>query len=303
VSAATASEAERLLRQLDEAAYGPAPTLGADIAERALRVVRTVDGEALPRREVRLPRYLVLIAAAALPLATGTVRAISIDAARRSFERGVSAYEQRQFAVARSAFTAVTREEPWAPDAWANLGTAAWAANDTASAAAGWQRALRLEPTATDLRDRLQLAEPNSFGSIGFVAPVSSAVAFWVAAAAWCFAWFVAAVLAFRRRTPHRIGIRRWAYAFGLTGVLLLLAALDLDQRQAARNLAVIRSTSRISSDPALGGETRGTAVIGEVARALRREGAWTLVALDDQREGWIESTRLISLERGTVTD
>jgi hypothetical protein len=215
----------------------------------------------------------------------------------------VAAYDGRQFAVARTAFTSVAHAEPWAPDAWANLGTAAWAVHDTAMAAVGWQRALRLEPTAPDLRDRLQLAEPNGFGSIGFVAPVSAVVTFWVAAAAWCIAWLIAALLAFWRRAPHRLGIRRAAYAAGLGGVLLLFAALDLDQRQAARNLAVIRSTSRISSDPALGGETKATAVIGEVARAVRRQGAWTLVSLDDEREGWIESTRLISLERGTSGD
>ena len=302
-SAATAADAEKLLRQLDEAAYGPVATLDADTAERALGVVRTVDGEALPRREVRLPRTLALIAAAALPLAAGTLRAVSVDSARHDFDRGVSAYERRQFAVARAAFKSAAHEEPWAPDAWANLGTAAWAAADTAGAAAGWQRALRLEPGATDLRDRLPLAEPNGFGTIGFVAPLSSTAVFWMAEAAWCVAWVVAAVLAFRRRAAHRVGSRRAAYAAGLTGVLLLLAALDLDQRQAARDLAVIRSTSRITADPALGGEIKGTAVIGEVARALRRQGAWTLVSLDDDREGWIESARLISLERGTTGD
>ena len=300
-STATASEAERILRQLDEAAYGPATALEPDVAQRALGIVRTVDTEALPRREVRLPRTLILVAAAALPIAAGTLRAISIDTAREDFDRGVSAYERRHFAIARTAFTSVAHAEPWAPDAWANLGTTAWATHDTAGAAAGWQRALRLEPAATDVRDRLQLAEPNGVGSIGFVPPLSSSVAFWAAVVLWCVAWLVAAVLAFRRRAPHRVGTRRLAYAAGLVGLLLLFGALDLDQRQAARNLAVIRSTARISSDPALGGDTKGTAVVGEVARTVRRQGAWTLVSLDDDREGWIESSRLISIERGTT--
>jgi hypothetical protein len=302
-SAGTSSDAERLLRELDEASYGPTPSLGSDVAQRALSIVRAVDAEALPAHEVRLPRTLVLLLVAALPLAVGTVRALSVDSARRDFDRGVHAYEARQFAVARADFARVAHTLPWAPDAWANLGTAAWAANDTAMAAAGWQRALRLEPAAGDLRDRLQLAEPNSFGSIGFVAPIPSAVAFWVAAGAWCLGWLLAGYLAFRRRAEQRVGIRRFAYAAGMIGVLVLLAALDIDQRQAARDLAVVRSTSRISSDPALGGDTKGTAVVGEVARAVRREGAWTLVSLDDDREGWIESTRLISLERGTSGD
>lgn len=302
-SPVTAADAERLLRQLDEAAYGPAPVISGGVAERALDIVRAADSEALPRRDVRLPRTLVLLAAAALPLAAGTLHAISLDAARQEFERGVDAYETRRFAVARAAFTTAAHAEPWAPDAWANLGTASWAAGDTSAAVAGWQRALRLEPTAPDLRERMQLAQPNGFESIGYVAPVPSAVVFWIAAGGWCLGWLLAAALAFRLSAANSVGFRRFAYAFGVAGALLLLAALDLDQRQAARNLRVIRSTSRINSDPALGGEARGTAVIGEVARAVRRQGAWTLVALDDDREGWIESSRLISLERGTAGD
>src|SRR6185437_1016770 len=101
-----------------------------DVAERALSMARAADAEALPRRDVRLPRTLVLLAAAALPVAAGVLRATSIDTARRDFDRGVSAYEARQFVMARSAFSRAARSEPWAPDAWANLGTAAWAAND-----------------------------------------------------------------------------------------------------------------------------------------------------------------------------
>jgi hypothetical protein len=303
VSASVAADAETLLRELDEAAYGPAPLLDEEVAARALGIVSAACEEALPRHEVRLPRTLVLLAAAALPIAAATLHAVSIEAAQREFDLGVRAYEARQFAVARSAFASAARNESWAPDAWANLGTAAWAATDTAAAATGWQRALRLEPAASDVRDRLQLVQASGFGSIGFVAPVSSSVALWGAAVMWCVAWLLAAISSFARSIPRRVDVRRWAYATGAGGVLLLLAGLDLDQRLAARNLSVVRSTSRLSSDPALAGDAKGTAVIGEVARTLRRQGVWTFVALDGGREGWIESARLVSLERGTTSD
>jgi hypothetical protein len=167
----------------------------------------------------------------------------------------------------------------------------------------GWQRALRLEPTASDLRDRLQLAQAQSFGSIDYVPPVSSAFTLWMAVGAWLVAWTLATLLTFRRTIRARITLRRWAYGAGMVGLLLLLGGLDLDQRLAARNLTVVRSTTRLSSDPALGGETKGTAIIGEVARAVRREGPWTLVTLDAQREGWVESSNLASLERGASVD
>jgi hypothetical protein len=156
---------------------------------------------------------------------------------------------------------------------------------------------------ASDLRDRLQLTEGQAFGTNSFVPPVSSTVTLWLAVGAWLTAWLIAAVLAFRKSLPWRVGVRRWAYAAGIVAVLLLLGGLDLDQLLAARNYTVLRSTTRLSSDPALGGETKGTAVIGEVARAVRRQGPWTLVTLDDEREGWVESSTLASLERGAPVD
>lgn len=303
VSSPLAIEAEMLLRELDAAAYGPATFLERDTIERALAIVRQADVEALPRHELHLPRTLALILAASIPLAAIGLHALSTSAAQRDFDRGVRAYSARQFGVARAAFASSAKAEPWAPDAWANFGTAAWSAADTASAVLGWQRALRLEPTASDLRDRLQLTEGQAFGSNGFVPPVSSTVTLWAAVAAWLIAWLLAAVLAFRRSLSWRVGVRRWAYAAGIIGLLLLLGGLDLDQHLAARNYTVLRSTTRLSSDPALGGETKGTAIIGEVARAVRRQGPWTLVSLDDEREGWVESSTLASLERGAPVD
>lgn len=298
-----ALEAETLLRELDAAAYGPATFLERDTVERALAIVRQTDVETLPRHELRLPRTLVLIVAASIPITAISVRALSTDTAQRDFDRGVRAYDAHQFGVARAAFASAAKQQPWAPDSWANFGTAAWSAGDTASAVIGWQRALRLEPTASDLRDRLQLTEGQAFGTNGFVPPVSSTTTLWLAVGAWLTAWLLATVLTFRKSLRWRVGVRRWAYAAGIIGILLLLGGLELDELLAARSYTVLRSTTRLSSDPALGGETKGTAVIGEVARAVRRQGPWTLVSLDDEREGWVESSTLASLERGAPVD
>jgi hypothetical protein len=303
VSSAVAAEAEVLLRQLDTAAYGPATFLERDAVERALAIVRQTNVEALPRYELDLPRTLALLLAVSIPLAAGRMRALQTDPAQRDFDRGVRAYAEHQFGVARAAFASSAKTSPWAPDAWANFGTAGWSAGDTASAVVGWQRALRLEPTASDVRDRLQLSDGQAFGTNGFVPPISSTVTLWAAMSAWIVCWLLAAVLAFRKSVKWRVGVRRWTYTAGIVGVLLLLAGLDLDQRLAARNYTVLRSSTRLSSDPALGGETKGTAIIGEVARAVRRQGPWTFVSLDGEREGWVESSTLASLERGAPVD
>jgi hypothetical protein len=295
-----ASDAEAFLRQLDEAAYGQSTAMPNGSVERAASILKATETEALPRTELRLPPILgILLLLAALPLSVATVRALGTSTAEQAFDAGVRAYTARQFVVARGAFANAAAEGLWAPDAWANLGTAAWAAGDTANAVVGWQRALRLEPGAGDLRDRLQLAQPAAFGSLGFVPPVSSTVLLWSALVTWSVAWLFSAIVTYRRTMRGRIALKRWAYAAGILGLVQLLSGLEVDQRLAARDLTVIRSTTRLSSDPALGGEAKGTAVVGEVARAVRRQGAWTFVSLDDQREGWVESTKLASLERG----
>ena len=103
VSAAVATDAEALLRELDAAAYGPASNLERAAVDHALAIVRQTDVEALHRHELRLPRTLVLVLAA-IPLGIATMRALQSDPARRDFERGVRAYNAREFDAARGAF-------------------------------------------------------------------------------------------------------------------------------------------------------------------------------------------------------
>ena len=297
----TAADAERFLRQLDEAAYSLAGSLPAEAASRAQTIFHAADREALPRGELRLPPVIVLLIAA-IPVAAGTASARSASDAARDFERGVAAYRAHRFPIARTAFLNAARAEPLAADAWANLGTAAWATADTATAVIGWQRALRLEPGADDVRERLDLVQSSSFGALGFVPAVAPAPLLWTAAVGWWIAWGIGAAVLFDR-LPRRPATRRWAYASGTLAAILLLVALDVDRTLQARDLGVLRRTTRLSSDPALLGETRGTAIVGEVARATRREGAWTHVVLDGGRDGWVASGDLASLQRGRGDD
>lgn len=302
VSTEVANDAERFLRELDAAAYSADGALPADAGTRGNAIYRAVDAEALARSDVRLPSSLLCLLVLALPLGAGALLALQTRSAREDFDRGVTAYHARQFSIARTAFQSAARSEPLAADAWANFGTAAWAASDTAAAVVGWQRALRLEPTAGDARDRLDLVQPNAFGALGYVPPLSPALLLWGAVVAWWCAWGLATVRLFRRETRARIG-PRWSYALGAVAILLMLGGLGEDERLAARTLAVVRSTTRLSSDPALAGDTNGNAIVGEVARVLRREGAWTQLELDGGREGWVESGNVAPLERGTIIE
>ena len=297
-----ATAAERLLRELDAAAYSSLGALPVDAVSRAQTIYHGADREALPRSELRLPPVMGLVIASALTFGAAAASGLVHSEAQRNFEHGVAAYQAHQYGIARAAFRTAARAEPWAPDAWANLGTAAWALADTAVAISGWQRALRLEPGANDVRERLDLVHSTAFGTIGFVPRLSASIVLWAAIVGWWIAWSIAALLTYRR-TPRRVAFRRLAYAVGTIAALLLLAGLDADQRLEARGLGVIRRTTRLSTDPALLGETNGSAFVGEVARATRREGAWVHVGLDGDRDGWIEAANLAPLERGRGED
>ena len=289
VSDEAALDAERFLRTLDEAAFAAGGSLPENAAARAAELYRTIDGEALPRIHISVP---ILSVAGILAIGVATAHAYD-GAAQRAFDEGVSAYQHHSFVAAREAFIASAIAEPRAPDAWANLGTASWAVADTARSVAAWQRALRIEPLASDVRDRAELVHALPFSAAGYVAPVPASWIFGLAALLWCFAWGNAAVRAIRRRSLGGGGLAGLAIAAALVSI----GGFALNDRLTGRHLAVIRQTESLSTDPELGGERGATAIIGEVVRIRGRQGAWSRVVLDDGRDGWVENAGLVSLD------
>ena len=290
VPAVVANDAERLLRQLDEAAFSPAGVLPADAAARAAELYRAVDREALAKTQIAA-RALSVIALVCVGAAAA--HALDANAARRAFDDGVSAYERHDFVQAREAFIASVAADPAAPDAWADLGTAAWAAADTARSVAAWQRALRIEPLAGDVRDRVELVHALPWLSAGYVPPLPASWLFDAAALLWCAAWGIAAI---RSKRGARF-VARDVVLLTVAAGMIAVAGLTLSDRLSGRRLAVMRRTASLSTDPQLGGERGATAIIGEVVRVTGRQGAWSRVKLDDGRDGWLENDALVSLD------
>jgi tetratricopeptide (TPR) repeat protein len=289
VSTTAAVEAEQLLRELDEAAFSAGGALPRDAAARALRLYATTDSEALSRADFGRAGTLVI---GILLFGAAALHALDVGAAREAFVRGVSAYAAHDYVAARDAFIQSVAAEPRAPDAWANLGTAAWAAGDTARGVLGWQRALRAEPRASDMRERIELVHALPFGSAGYVPPVGAGWVFVVAALLWCIAWASTA-----RRTYKGLGPRpRRVTALVAVALTIGMGGVVLSEHLAGRNLAVVRSTTSLSADPTLAGERGPTTIVGEVVRVGGRQGAWTRVVLDDGRDGWLESASLFPL-------
>ncbi len=290
VSTTVAIDAERFLRELDEAAFSASGRLPDDATDRASKLYRTVDSEALARSQIVLPALGVV---ALLAFGVATAQAYDASVARQQFDRGVEAYTHHDFVGAREAFIASVAADARAPDAWANLGTASWAVADTARSVAAWQHALRIEPLASDVRERVELVHALPWTSAGYVPALPAAWLFDLAALLWCIAWGGAAL---RYRSGKHVDGRDFA-ALISAAVVIAVAAFALSDRMSGRQLAVLRRTTSLSTDPELGGERGATAIVGEVVRVRGRQGAWARLVLDDGRDGWIENAALLSLD------
>ncbi len=288
VTAATAAETARRLADLDRAAFGGDPAAGAN--DRGLReLFDAIEREARPR--ARTPRATTTVALAlAVGIAGATaVRALAPDTASDAFARGVAAWQALRVELAVQSFARAAELAPRSSDAWANFGEASWAARDTAGAAVGWQRALRLDPLASDVRDRLALLGVTNDGWIAWVPPVDVDHAALVVGLAWCVGWGLLFATRARPDGPWR----------GAALVVLLVAggaavvAVEGTRRAEAQQLVVVRGGESLRALPALGAESSAPVAGGEVAQLVERGDVWSRVTLDLGRTGWVTSERL----------
>jgi hypothetical protein len=186
-------------------------------------------------------------------------------------------------------FGEAARIEPNSADAWANFGTAAWAAHDTAAAAIGWQRALRLDPLGDDVRSRLDLTPGFGGSALTSVPAVTESTLAQIGGTAWLLGWLVAAAGIWRRRPA----LRYVGYALGIVALATGIAGVRVREAREAKRLVVVTAADHLRSLPALGGEPGSPVVPGEIARAVREEGVWSLVRFGDDREGWIGTDQL----------
>lgn len=293
VSQAIASEADALLTELDHAAFGGAQATTKDHAKRAWKIYREIDREARSRDSLRAVVTGSVIGVLFLAAAHGAfaVQTPQVHAAGR-FAAGVAAYRAVRYSDAAREFGAAATAEPRAPDAWMNYGTASWQAADTARAVVGWQRALRLEPLATDAREALVRVDLPVDESLGDVPPLPVETLALIAASLWWLAWIVVAVRARRSGAT--------AIALGGISLSVALAAVAFTAQSvvAGRGLAVLDATGALRTLPALAAEYGAVARVGEVARIEERRGDWTRIALAGARDGWVEHALLVTLTR-----
>jgi len=288
----TAAAAEQLLRELDVAAYSGHAAPPQQAAKRAYELFRRIDREAIERDG--LPRKLLPTVLACLLSGASLYALAGPSAAEASFQRGVDAYRVRQFNEAQAHFADVAQQAPRAPDAWANYGTAGWAAGRSAEATVGWQRAARLEPLALDVRERLASLRGWKRGNLEWVPPLPSALVAFAGALFWLAGWVVLSV----RATGRGPRLKWWGPSVTLAGAICVLAAVQADRILAARDLAVIMQSGPLRALPALGADRLATVEAGQVVRTVELRSQWALIQLTPDREGWVERDRLTPIAR-----
>ncbi|HEX6966163.1 MAG TPA: hypothetical protein VF166_10215 [Gemmatimonadaceae bacterium] len=286
----TARDAAALLETLNASSFSDTPHPMPDAAERASRSVAAIDAEA---RTFHVPHAsVVLVLCVALALSGAWALAAPADEAAR-FAQGVDAYHHGRYREAAMHFSWVASRAPRAADAWANLGTAAWSAGDTARAALGWEQALRLDPRAHDARDHLDSVLAATEAGPGAVPAIPAHLVAVLAAALWIAGWILLAVRLQRARPGAWLGS-------GLVGIALVtgLVAARLHRQLSPHNLAIVAANQTLHFLPVLNAEPTGAVRVGDVARIEERRDAWAFVRVAGDHEGWIPRSALLPLDR-----
>jgi hypothetical protein len=298
VSDATAAAAATLLAALDEAVFGGGESSGT-APDRAIELIRAIDEEAKPRAAIAArARSRQLAGLSLVALLSATAWAASQDVvATTVFGDGLTAYDAREFGSARQSFFELAQARPRAANAWYNFAVSSWQLEDTAAAVIGWQRAMRLDPMAGDVRAMLRLG-PGTPHLWHGVPPVSITTMGVVGAAMWIAGMLLLAVA---RRRNHPL-LRRMGGTLAIAAGLTLLAGIRQREILDGRNAGVVLEAARLREMPVLSSEAGIEARPGEVVRILGAQGAWVRVELSDGRTGWMDAQRLQSLERAEAT-
>lgn len=298
VSEATAVDAASLLTTLDQSVFGSSQSSDAVNSDRAIALMRAIDEEARSRAAIAARRVRTGAGAVGVLLVGATAWGAMQDiVASKVFDDGLTAYDAREFGSARQAFFEVAQARPRAADAWYNFGTASWQLEDTAAAVVGWQRAMRLQPTKADARERLRLG-PGSPRLWHGVPPVSITMLAGAGASLWVAGFMLLAIGRRRRNLP----VTRSGVTLAIGAVFLLLVGIRQQEILGGHDAGVVLSAARLRAMPVLSSESGIEAQPGEVAKILAHQGAWTRVELSDRRRGWIEAQRLQALAQDEVS-
>jgi tetratricopeptide (TPR) repeat protein len=298
LTADSAAAFEALLTELDRACFASVPEAqprGASWAQQSREALDVLDDELwrAGTRVNQVARRAAATASLALLLCASLAPLGAQGEARDAFALGATAYSGGDYIRAARHFADAAREAPRSTSAWANLGTASLMAHDTAMAVVGWQRALRLDPTNTELRLNLARLRVPQEGRYARVFPIPGAAAIGVALLIWLVGWVLTIRQGWRRHPAWRLGA-----VTAVLGSAALFVAWKIETQLEGKDLVVVTNSAPLRALPSLTAESRSTPVPGEVASVVERQGVWVHLRLDGARDGWMPLERVTPLGR-----
>ena len=234
-----------------------------------------------------------------------------------SWEAGIEAYNNKEYAEAVMAFEAVVANDYASADAYYNLanayfklgqqsGTSArpFAGGELGRAVLNYERALKLDPTLVDARYNLDIAKDltNDTESV----PESFIVRLWhsLAGAMTTNGWaalslsslLATALLVLVYLLHGAIVVRKVAFFVALFALILFVVAtaLSLTQLRAANDVsrAVIlaNDTIPVHASPDSGSKIIRQPSQGVTVELEREQGEWTEVRFADGEKGWLRT-------------
>lgn len=278
----------------------------AALSRQALDVFDRVDNEAIGHARGATPRHrrgghvagfivaLLLVGSAGTHLlAQSTVP---------EWNDAVRAYGNRQFLVAANAFEQLSQRSPRNADLLTNWGAAAWAAGDTVGAVIAWQRAVRLDPLAADLREHLLLLPSGARDGVADVPLIPVTALGVLGVLCWVAGWVLAAWLFLRKRRRQELQplLNATVVTLLLVGSMSALTSAWGAEQLNIDSLAVVLRPETLRSSPGADADAQGGAATGDVVRVDDARSDWVQVEHADGRVGWLPADRVAFLSNTT---
>ena len=248
-----------------------------------------------------------------------TAKSLAADSkttARASWEAGIEAYNNKEYADAVEAFESVVANDHASADVYYNLANAyfklgqqgdtsrPFAGGELGRAVLNYERALKLDPTMDDARYNLDIAKDltNDTEAVpeSFIARLWHSLAGAMTTNGWATlslsSLFVTVGLLLLYLLHSAIVVRKMAFFLAIATVLLfiLATALSLTQLRAAtdssRAVILTNDTTPVHASPDSGSKIIRQPSQGVTVEIERTQGDWTEVRFADGEKGWLRT-------------
>lgn len=218
-----------------------------------------------------------------------------------------SAYEQGNYAEAAASYQLLADAFGGTPEVYYDLGNAYYKQQMYAKAILNYERCLLRDPSHSDARTNLEMAQLNCVDKIESIQPVifvtwSNALRDCMSSNQWSFLSIILFLLfitgLFCYAFVRRLAIRKTGFygaivAIALCGICMLYAHAQADHQTAADHAIVMAPTVTVRSTPAESGTQLLIIHEGLKVRIRQELSGWSEIELSDGNVGWMPTSML----------